>query len=417
MNVKRKSIKLLILILIASFSFDSSLKLISGGVRVHAGLLIILLTSISLALITPQKLCAVLNRDKFIIAALSFLFLHSFFARDLGNFIFLSSYLIISIFIYYFISVNLHNIDTFKTAKASITLLLITGLIQFTLSNALSYPLIFGGMDLNYYIANPQFEKRMRGFFLEPNWFGLILLLWSCALFAPSNSKKSNSEVIKFLALALIAQYLTGNRLTLLLQTHLLLLVTVSLRSKKISRLAFSPAILVSASTFLFFTANYIFGLSAIESDRSAIARIATLNNVLEFFSRHYYAGAFTGYGFSNWAAYSNEHLLSFSNYLGEQELSRRDNSEIYVVLFEAGVLGLALFWLDMKRGISIENGRKQNKIPPYSLALSYFFVCSLFYPTYTFTMYCIPLITLRAITYQAKSMPTINSLEKRSIT
>lgn len=418
MKPNRRPWQIIILLIILTFSLDSGLKLIIGNIRIHLGILTILLLSILAALIAPKKILLTLVNDKLIVFAIGFLSLHALFSRDIGNFLFLSSYFAISIALYLFISINIKNIDPFETAKLSIFLILLTGAIQYFLSNILNYQLIFGGIDISYYMANPQFEKRMRGFFLEPNWFGLALLLWSCVLIYQPHNNKEKSTAIKILALSLAAQYLTGNRITLILQLHLLLSVFVKTRHIKIRALIFNPIILSTISGLIFFTANYLFGIAAIESDRSAIARIATLSNVLQFFARHDYSGIFAGYGFSNWGAYSNEYLLSFSNYLGEQELSRRDNSEIYVVLFETGIIGLLLFFLDLKRGWGIEKRKRPNTLPTYSLALSYFFVCSLFYPTYTFAMYCIPLIILRSMNYQAKPAhptPFINSFDSKN--
>jgi hypothetical protein len=351
------------------------------------------------ALVKPNNFFGTIKKDPFIKIALIFLIAHGFIARDFNNFIFLSSYLIITIAIYLLFAASIDKINLKNLSRASIALLLITGALQYVISNFLGHALVFGGMDAQYYLQNPGFEKRMRGFFLEPNWYGLILLLWSCVAFSTVSFKSKYSSLLLICTL-LVAQYLTGNRLTLILQAHLAVSYYTQHIAIKSYRAFFNPLLLVGFAVVLFFSAIALFGLSTIESDRSAIARISTLSNVINFFASRSYTGIFFGYGFSNWGAYSNEYLLSFSNYLGSQALSRRDNSEIYVVLFEAGALGLLLFWLDLKKTFKTERNSQNSALCYYSLGTAYFYICSLFYPTFTFAMYCIPLILLRAKLY-----------------
>lgn len=400
MNTKKSNILSRILFFaICSFALDSSIKIVTGGIRIHPGIVVLLLASLLCMLSKPSKFIGSINNDPFVKIAIIFIIAYGFIAKDFNNFIFLSSYLMITITIYLLFAVSIKNLNLKQLSSASIILLLFTGVSQYVISNFLGYPLVFGGLEAQYYLENPGFETRMRGFFLEPNWYGLVLLLWSCVTLSVVNFQKKYSSLI-LICMLLTAQYLTGNRLTLILQAHLALSYYTQNTSIRIYRLLFNPLLLVGLAVIMFFSAIALFGLSNIESDRSAIARISTLSNVINFFSSRSYTGIFFGYGFSNWGAYSNEYLLSFSNYLGSQALSRRDNSEIYVILFEAGIFGLLLFWMDLKKNYQIEGKKLDSSIRFYSLATAYFYICSLFYPTFTFAMYCIPLLLLRAKLY-----------------
>jgi len=124
--------------------------------------------------------------------------------------------------------------------------------------------------------------------------------------------------------------------------------------------------------------------------DRSSLARTFTAYNAITYLFDHDFTTIFFGVGFSNWGYYSNFLEFSWSNSTFDQSLTRRDNSEFYVFLFEQGIFVFLLFAFDL-----IRVGFKSNKYLD-SVFIALIYVSGLFYPIYSFLMYMIPLMIVR---------------------
>jgi hypothetical protein len=364
---------------------DSALKVNMGGFYLQLGVLIGLIF-FSLLLVTPKYKfnSGVLSNDPSITLFLLLLFSHGFLAMSYPVYLQLISYSIVFILLYISLAEGSSQFNYQDVAFYCLVILLITGFLQYILINVFSYQLELRGVSSDYYAGNGDLAYRMRGFFLEPNWYGLILFSW---VYVYIRSQKTFSiRVVLFLALCMVALFLSGNRLILLF----LVLLSVSFYFRKVLEFFSSYVVFlivsISVGLFLYLTLTGDFS-----ADRSAIARFYTAVNVYDVMSNSSVSEILYGYGFSNWGYYSNLMEFSWSNYMFDQELTRRDNSELYVVFFEMGFVGLLFLAFDCLL-LSNKNADSLDKV-----FLACFYIAAIFYPIYTFMFYLIPVMLVRA--------------------
>lgn len=365
--------------------FDSALKVGIGSFYLQLGILIGLVF-FCILLATPKYKfnSGLLRDDPSIILFLLLLLSHSFLAINNSVYLQLISYAIVFLALYLSLAEGSSQFDYRNVAFYCLVILLITGFIQYILINGFSYQLELRGVSSDYYAGNGDLAYRMRGFFLEPNWYGLILFSWFYVYLRSQITL--NIRVILFSSLCLVALFLSGNRLILLFL--ILLLTAFYIRQVLELFSTYVIFLIVSIGVGLFLYLTLTGGFSA---DRSAIARFYTAANIYELMSNSSISEILYGYGFSNWGYYSNLMEFSWSNYMFDQKLTRRDNSELYVVFFEMGLVGLFLLALDCLM-LSKKNADLLDKI-----FLACFYIAAIFYPIYTFMFYLIPVMLVRA--------------------
>lgn len=377
--------------------FDSLLKIEVPGFFLQAGTLTLLIAAAVTLLLRPSKSLNLLLRDKSALLIITVLLVHAAIALDLKNYFVTITYFVIPYI--FFIAVKLNYRDeTWETAsKICLWLLIGTGFFQYITANFLGIQITFANLTSDYYTT--KFGLRMRGFFLEPNWYGVMLLQWF-ALTLHFNLKSQKPAPWVLIILTLTCLFLSDNRLTLLLCIILLAIYFLSLGKFKIQFSVLSPKLLATSAAIIFMLMSIPNFRDVTDDDRSISARTVAMSNTINFMNKNANLDEWLyGYGFSNWGYYSNLYLLTPSNYLGEQSLTRRDNSEIYVALFEMGLIGLLLVLYEV---LKTKPTRKENNIAYFIICST--FVCGIFYPIYTFFLYMLPFLVSRSITMDKKN-------------
>lgn len=197
--------------------FDSLLKINLGAFHLQLGIAIILLASplILLSLRSEPKIF-----DATYFALLIYILLNFFLAINKDVFFAGLSYVLIFTIAYKTIGRVSRFVNWGKISTIALLILIITGFFQYTLINLFDYQLELRGIDSSYYQNKGNLGYRMRGFFLEPNWFGLTLFSWSF-LFIYKKKSFSNVDFL-ILFLTAICIYLSENRLIYILYLYII---------------------------------------------------------------------------------------------------------------------------------------------------------------------------------------------------
>ena len=374
-------------IVVILFCFDSLVKIPIGAFYLHSSVVLVL-SVIYIGIIskphTIKKLHTTLLKDKFVFLLLIYILAHSIVALNILVYITMLSYLLLYILLYLYFSVYCRDTNWKILSQVALTILLVTGLMQYISIRFFNTHLTLRGLDSSYYQGKENFGTRMRGFFLEPNWYGLIIYSW-LYLYASLVKKISLNNII-FIAAIIGAIILSQNRLIIIFLCLHLVLYSLP-KHFNITRRAY-PIIAIFFSILGYGLLSF-YGLDV--SDRSAMARLYTSTNIVDLYTKSSFSEQIFGYGFSNWGHYSNELNFSWSNYMQDQPLTRRDNAEIYVFLFETGFVSLLIFACDM-----VYIARK-SRSPHDSLFLFSIIISGLFYPIYTFMFYVVPFMIIRS--------------------
>ncbi|WP_425054907.1 hypothetical protein [Pseudomonas abyssi] len=359
---------------------DSLLKINLGSFHLQLGVAIILLAS-PLIFLSLKSEPTTLDATYFVL--LIYIFLNFPFAINKDVFLTGLSYVLIFTILYKTIGRVSRFINWERVSTFALLTLIITGFFQYSLINIFDHQLELRGIDASYYQHKGNLGYRMRGFFLEPNWFGLTLFSWSFLFIY----KKASFSTIDFLILLLTAVciYLSENRLIYILYLYIITMFFFSKRAESLSKLV--PVLSVSVAIFIYILLS-ISGLDL--TDRSAAARTYTMAQTWNVWIESSLIEKIFGYGFSNWGYYSNLWELSWSNYRFDQALTRRDNAEIYVFLFEMGLASIILFMVDL-----FFIGKKSKK-PILPIFISSIYISSFFYPIFNFLFYLIPMMVVR---------------------
>lgn len=359
---------------------DSLLKINFLGFFLQAGILAAL---IGLAATYVAKIKAKNTPDLIVWLLAVYIALHYALALDIKTFLSCAAYPATFGAIYLFIRRIHPYVNWQRIARTAVLVLLATGYLQYLLINVFEIQIELRGIDYTYYEGKGTLGSRMRGFFLEPNWFGLSLFAWSFLyIYKIESLKKSDALIIFFV---IIAIYLSNNRLIYLLCIYMLAIAFASTRLPKIAKIAPAASVFLACTLFILISSYY-----PEIADRSAAARTYTMAKTWQVWTESELLTQIVGYGFSNWGHYSNNWALSWSNYRLDQALTRRDNAEIYVFLFEMGALSFVIFAADL-----LIIGRRALK-PIAAAFIGAIYIASLFYPLYQFLIYLIPLMVVR---------------------
>ena len=362
--------------------FDSLLKASVAGFYVQAGIIIAM--AALLAMLADKNYHfneKIVKKDNTIIIFYILIAIGLPNAVHLAVYFKMLFYFLVFTLVYIYVSESSGSVNIQRLSSICVLTLCVTGIFQYGFADIFSMQLELRGVQSEhyYYLAN-----RMRGFFLEPNWYGLILFSW---LFVYVRSLERLALYPIFLiALSVSCLFLSENRL---IYFFLALFIFVYFFGGLAGRLRrFIPVVILLSSGGLFL---YLAMAGGLDGDRSAAARFYTGYNVVSTMLSYPLDAQLLGKGFSNWGWFSNELELSWSNYLFDQSLTRRDNSEIYVVFFEMGYLGLLLFIYD---GWFLGSKREADTLDVVFLMCMY--IAGMFYPIYQFLMYMLPMMIVR---------------------
>ncbi|OUL58868.1 hypothetical protein [Pseudoalteromonas ulvae] len=381
--VNNISLKTLFIFSCFLLALDSLLKIPIFGFYMQAGVFVILVT-FSLYMINNFHSVVKIKLDHGVTLIAVYLLVSSTQALDFSIYLKMMVYFIVPLVIYYFyFLVDLTVYELKILSRNVLLLLIITGFFEYIIKNYFGVQLEFKDMSSDYYFDNGDLANRLRGMFLEPNWYGLVMFSWLYVYIRATPN--ITSSTLLFFVFSIFCLYLSGNRLILAFIFFLFLAFLFKKIIIKIDKIIIPFSVLFFSVIFFVMALNFNF-----EADRSLIARFYTAKNVyLEMLESNSFNLLF-GYGFSNWGFYSNFLEFSWSNYLFEQDLTRRDNAEIYVVLFELGLVGSLVFFYD-----AILLSRKKGDVLD-KLFFSFIFVAAMFYPIYSFITYLIPVIIVR---------------------
>ena len=379
-----------------SFSLDSLLKIPLGGINIHVGLSF-LVAGMGSLLIRRRFLA------EFILFAKENLFLSLYvlycilqfpLASSNSTFFFVLIFLIIPYVLYFYIYSQKDKIRYKPIFLAMLLTVLSGGIIQMAFFYILDHQITLGGVEDSYYDKGTSVDSRVRGFFLEPNWFGLFLTF--CLIGYLATIRRYSLVIILLSFLIALLAYLSGNRLSNFFVLLTLMVFVFSSMSKPL--LSFSTLILGSIP-ILFFLYSVI-GLGdggATIEDRSLSARTLTAAKVLIFIFLNFdFQDYIIGLGFSNWSEVALENSLTSRSELLESGSALRDTSESYIFLLEGGLLGCLFIFLDSLRFVLRTYKFYPEKGLTAMIASLFLFSAAFYYPIFFFMPYLIPYFLIR---------------------
>jgi len=235
----------------------------------------------------------------------------------------------------------------------------------------------------------------MRGFFLEPNWFGLFLTfsLVGYVLTLKTLTRKS----ILLLLIVMVCSYLSGNRLS---NYFVALTLFTFFFSKEAPRSVFVFVGFLGLLPVIYYLVSlgvFTGGDINVNDDRSLSARTITASRVIDYaMTSTAWHNFIFGHGLSSWASVALDNSLTIRSERLELGGAVRDTSETYVLFIEHGVFGCVLLLLDLL--IFVKKAYEENRpLVSYALISAMFLLCSVFYyPIFFFMMYLIPYFLIR---------------------
>lgn len=384
-----------VLLIYLSFALDSALK-IGDGIQIHIGILCILITNLLTLAKNPSTLLKPLKKESTFFLFILYSLISGLIAPQPG-------YWDIAIYLAVTINVILYTNHTYKLITRKFfynfqILMIITGLTQYILYK-------IGGVQLSFINAE-HYEKgysvsfRLRGFFIEPNWFA-ISLAFNTLLLTGSNIFDFIKKSPYIAALTALIMILNGSLTTI---GALAVIYSVPIVKK-------NPLKGTIYSSIIFLV------LISVLSYRSAINQDKDNDSLLNYASRwipftraiEYQVNQETssilfGQGLGSWGTIAVRNRISAL--VHEEEPSARDGSELPVFIFEIGLIGIALLLIDL----CITYIRTPTQHTNIRGGLILFVICLAFYPTLKFWMYMPYYFYLRRARYEASLFKKISS-------
>jgi hypothetical protein len=389
MKLTEKTKYLFASLIYLSFAFDSLLK-VNIGVKIHIGILLMLFFNIFYFFrVGFKNKIKLLKIDKWLILFAVYALFSGLFNVGLDS-LFIFFYLFLALNVYFFIKKNIQYI-TDNTIYSFHLLLIITGLIQFLLVMFFDYQLNFLGID--HYSKGSSVTYRLRGFFVEPNWFAIafsfnfLLLVKNDVL----GFIKKHTLLFVFTLLVLVFNGSYG--------TLAVLVITYGFQFLKKNVVAgIVLAVIGSIGFFIMLEkrAEFKKGKSGLELF-NYYSRTEPFNRVNSYFEDKPLTKKIFGEGLGSWGTIAIENRLSVLTYDVRKYV--RDSSELHVFLFELGLMGTFLFFLD------IFYLYRRNLKPNFYIngAISLFVISFLLYPVFKFLMYMVYFFIIRVLIQKNK--------------
>ena len=360
-------------IVYCSFAFDSLLK-IDLGFQIHIGILLMLAVNAYFLLTNPTKLKISLNKEQAFLIFILFSVLTGYFRQTAGA-LQISIYLLIALNVALFCQYSrpFLNKSHFRWFQ---WLMIITGLIQFGAFKLFGYQIAF--IDPEHYEKGYSVTHRLRGFFIEPNWYAIAFAFNSLLLFG-NELKQTFKQYWLLSLLTLVVMILNG---TIATMAVLLLVYAWPVFKARPIRGLFLFAIMASV---LVAVLSFRASLSQSEDNASALnhgSRIKPLIRVINYQYDNKPLNVIFGNGLGSWGTHAVGNRLSVLVY--EPGKAVRDGSELPVFIFEVGVVGTLLFLFYLLSKFKSVNDSQFH----IRGAVLLFFVSFLLYPTLKFWMY-----------------------------
>jgi len=397
MRIKKLNIYEIIYI---SFAFDSALKLGVGGFRIHFGILVILILSVIEYLDNPRtiKLAGFFRKNWSLFPFVLYLFGHAFINSSFPGIPITLTYFILGLWVFYF----LYNKESYISDRAIIIfqwVLIVTGLFQSALFQIFDYQLAF--FDAEHYAVNASFATRLRGFYLEPNWFSISLTFNSLLLFlryGNSLMKQKGLIALSFITLLLNGSY--GFVGVIILGYVFRIFIDLPRVSKR-NIIVFVIMFFVAGGLIL---SRNLYKSNSGDASKRALISVNTGSRLLPairtvlFMSNKTGNEQLFGLGIGSWPYIGIKEnklgYLGFGNvsYDSLVKPARRDSAEFQVFLLELGYLGIVIFLFDY--GYNYWRFGRLNMI--YSIASACMLAAFFVYPVFKFYMYLVPFYLIR---------------------
>ncbi|WP_299533705.1 hypothetical protein [Ulvibacterium sp.] len=277
--------------------------------------------------------------------------------------------------VFFFVKKNFHLINETVFKQFQI-ILIITGLIQFFVFLFFDHQINF--LDTDHYSKVSSVAIRLRGFFIEPNWYAIAISFNTFLLIGKNLSAFIKKHLTLFIVTILV-MLLNGTFGTLII----LLAVYGYKYLKKNFVIAFFLLIIGAL------TINYILeGRASIKKGKSGIelfnygSRVRPFQKVVDYLNEQGNWKWMFGEGLGSWGTLGIENKLSVLRF--EADPKFRDSSELHVFLFELGLVGTLVFFLDFLT-IWFKGNREDFHLRG---ALLLFVAAFLLYPIFKFWMY-----------------------------
>jgi len=372
-----------------SFAFDSLLK-INLGIKIHLGIVMILIFNFFHLLNYRSKKIIINKIDFWLIIFGIYILLSGLLKVGISS-TFIFFYFFLALNVYFFIQKNFRFISR-KVLLNFHYILIFTGLLQFILVIFFDYQLNF--LDAEHYNKGSSVTQRLRGFFVEPNWFA-IAFTFNIFLLVKNDIISFIKSNTMLAILTLMVLVLNGSFGTLA--------VVVCVYGYKY----FKKNIVVGLMLLFLGGLGFYLGLqkrAEFKKGKSGIelfnyySRTEPFKRVNAYFNETNSANRWFGEGLGSWGTLAVSNKLSVLNF--EKRKSARDSSELHVFLFELGIIGTLIFFLDIL--VLFRKNQKENFYLRGALLL--FVVSFLLYPIFKFLMYMIYYFVVRAIIKQNRA-------------
>lgn len=365
------SLHRLVTLFYLAIGFDSLLKL-NFGIKIHVGLVLVCFINLFLLFGFSSRSieCFKLDRNFYIFVIYCFLNGVVFGAE---GFISIFFYLLIAANIAFFVMYT-RDVWQRELFKKFQWILIITGLVQYLVFKASGYQVSF--IDAEHYLKGYSVSSRLRGFFVEPNWFAIAITFNSIILLGNDIQVFLKEHKWTFL-FTFVVMVLNGTFATLGILLLIYMVPIFRESPAKVMLYSFVFALLIAS--ILMFRGGLNHNSEVTFNHNS---RLIPLERVIEYQEEKGVLTVLFGNGLGSWGQDAVYHRLSILVY--EENPSVRDGSEVPVFLFELGLIGLLLIVIDSIQLI-IRAGLKD-----FHLAggVVLFLVCLSFYPIFKFLMY-----------------------------
>lgn len=375
-----------------SFALDSLLK-VNIGFKIHFGVLLILGLNFLYFILKGFKFSIKFSTLDFWFILFTLYIFFSGIIKTGTSSLLLFFYFFLALNTYFFINQNFERIE-YKTIVRFQKILIVTGIFQICLYWFFDYQINFLD-DIGHYFKGSSVSQRVRGFFVEPNWFA-IAITFNTFLLIKNNILEFIKQHYYLFAFSIVVMLLNGSIGTLAIfvgtygYTYL----------KKNLIMALGLAII---GVFVF--TIIINKRAEVKKNKEGIeifnyySRLEPLKRVNNYFDKQDIFTRAFGVGFGSWGTVAVENRLSVLVY--RKNPSSRDGSELPVFIFELGYIGLIIFLFDWLT-LFVKNHKKDYFI--YG-ALLLFLVCFFLYPIFKFLMYMAYYFMIRVMIKKRKHL------------
>lgn len=377
-------------IIYLSFAFDSLLKL-NMGVQLHIGICAILLTNVLFFLTSPSKTIAPLKRDYSFSIIIGYCFFNGIYFSQPG-FLSIFTYLIIATNVMIYCANTFRFLDG-KLLKYFQIIMIITGVGQYLSFKFFGIQLSF--INAEHYEKGSSVSYRLRGFFIEPNWFAISFAFNTLLLIKTNIIAFIKENKALFLATVLTI-ILNGSLTTIAI---LVVIYTLPIMKKSPAKGALVSVLMISVLAGVFSFRGAINQKDDNDSILNQASRWIPITRVIDFYAEKNYEDLLFGHGLGSWGTVAVKNRLSVLVY--DTDADARDGSETPVILFELGIIGLIIIIWDSIR-LFLKCPRSEFHIRG---GIILFIACLAFYPTLKFWMYMPYYFYIRRIAYEPQPL------------